>query len=116
MNSNAKQIFYGVMAVVGICVTWYFNLQAIGADPNFDYSAFVSDNYVNPSSASIFNDILVVVFVYWFWSFFEARKLGMKHWWIHVPLTIFVAIAFSFPLFLLLRERALNREDLKQAN
>lgn len=107
MNSNTKQSFYGLMAVVGICVTWYFNLQAM-QDPNFSYASFIRDNYVNPSSASIMNDIAVVLVVFFVWSFFEARKLGMKHWWVYVPLSIGIAIAFAYPLFLLMRERALD--------
>lgn len=107
MNSNAKQAFYGVMALVGVCVTWYFNLQAMEMDPNFSFASFVRDNYVNPSSASVANDITVVLLVFFFWSFFEARKLGMKHWWVYVPLSLGIAIAFSFPLFLLMRERAI---------
>jgi len=110
MSSNTKQIFYGVMAVVGICVTWYFNLQAMEADPNFSFASFLADNYVNPSSASIANDIAVVVLVFFFWSFFEARRLGMKHWWVYLPLSIGIAIAFAYPLFLLMRERAMAKQ------
>jgi len=107
MNSSTKQIIYGLMALVGLCVTWYFNIQAFTADPNYSFATFVSENYVNPSSASAFNDLIVVLIVFFFWSFLEAEKLGMKHWWVYVPLTILVAIAFSFPFFLLMRERAL---------
>ncbi len=102
-----KQVFYAVMAVTGVCVTWYFNLQAMQLDPNFSFASFVRDNYVNPSSASIANDIAVILVVFFFWSFFEARRLKMKHWWVYVPLSIGVALAFAFPLFLLMRERAL---------
>lgn len=109
MNSTSKQIVYAIFAIVGICVTWYFNLQAAELNPDFSLSAFIADNYVNPSSASIMNDIAVVCVVFFFWSFFEARKLGMRFWWVYVPLTLVIAIAFAFPLFLLMRERALNR-------
>ena len=108
MSSRAKQVFYGLMALVGVCVTWYFNLRAMEMDPNFSLGSFIRDNYVNPSSASIMNDISVVLVVFFFWSFFEARKLGMKHWWVYVPLSLLIAIAFAYPLFLLMRERAIG--------
>ncbi len=102
--SNYKQVFYAIMAIVGLCATWYFNLQAM-QDPNFSYATFIADNYVNPSSASIMNDIAVILVVFFFWSFFEAKRLGMKHWWVYVPLSILIALAVAYPLFLLMRER-----------
>ncbi len=110
--SSSKQVFYAVMALVGVCATWYFNLQAMELDPNFSFASFIRDNYVNPSSASIMNDIAVILVVFFFWSYFEARRLGMKHWWVYVPLSIGIALAFAFPLFLLMRERAMaNRSS-----
>ena len=99
------------MAIVGVCATWYFNLQAMELDPNFSFASFVRDNYVNPSSASIANDIVVILLVFFFWSFVEARRLGMRHWWIYVPLSILVALAFAYPLFLLMRERAIASDQ-----
>jgi len=107
MSSQAKQWVYGALAIIGLCVTWYFNLQAM-QDSGFSLVTFVSDNYVNPSSASIANDLFVVVLVFLFWSFYEARKLKMKCWWVYIPLTFIIAIAFAYPLFLLMRERKLN--------
>ena len=111
MNSN-KQIFYAVMALVGLCATWYFNLQAMQLDPNFSFASFIRDNYVNPSSASIANDIAVILVVFCFWSFVEARPLSIKHWWAYPILSIFIALAFAYPLFLLMRERAIAKQSV----
>ena len=106
MSSIMKQVVYGLTALIGLCVTWYFNLQAMQADPDFSLLSFVTDNYVNPSSASIMNDIAVVCAVFLFWSFFEAKRLNMRFWWTYIPLTFLVALAVAFPVFLLMRERA----------
>jgi len=108
MSSKAKQIIYAVFALIGVIATWYFNLQLMQAPGGFSWAAFISDNYVNAASSSITNDLLVVTAVFLFWSFGEARKLGMKSWWLLVPLTFVVAIAFTYPLFLLLREPKLG--------
>lgn len=107
MTSSNRQIIFGITAVIGIFVTWYFNLQFMEQYGALSVNAFITDNYVNAASASISNDILVVVFTFLFWSFLEARRLGMQHWWVYVFLTFMVAIAFAFPLFMLMRERAL---------
>lgn len=107
MTSTTRQIIYGLAALIGIIVTWYFNLQIILYE-GFTVSKFISDNYVNAASASVSNDLTVVVFVFLFWSFLEARKLKMRHWWLFPVLTFTVAIAFTYPLFLLMRERKLS--------
>lgn len=107
MRSTTKQIIYGLFALIGVCVTWYFNLQLMQSPEGLSLAAFIADNYVNAASASIANDLWVVVAVFLFWSFGEARKLGIKHWWVYIPLTFIIAIAFAFPLFLLMRERKL---------
>ena len=107
MNAQARQMVYAIAAVVGLCVTWYFNLQHMQLHGGFDLVRFVSDCYVNAAAASISNDLLVIVFAFLFWSFFEARKLGMKHWWAYFVLTFSIAIAFAGPLFLFMRERRL---------
>ena len=41
----------------------------------------------------------------------EGRRLGMRRAWVLVPLTFLLALAFTFPLFLALRERALARRE-----
>jgi len=108
MTSQQRQFFYALAAVIGLCVTWYFNLQAMQADPNFSLATFLADNYVNPSSASIANDILVVCLVFFFWCYVESKRLNMRFWWIYIPLSLLVAIAVAFPTFLLMRERRLQ--------
>ena len=108
MTSKTKQIIYALLALLGLIVTWYFNLKLMLTPGDFTLSAFIADNYVNAASASITNDLLVVTLVFLFWSFWEARKLGLKHWWMFISLTFGIAIAVAYPLFLLLRERRLN--------
>ncbi|MCZ6802583.1 MAG: DUF2834 domain-containing protein [Proteobacteria bacterium] len=108
MTTEARQFVYGITAIVGIFVTWYFNIQFMLESGGFSILQFVSDNYVNAASASIINDISVAVFTFLFWSFFEARKIGMRNWWVYVVLTFVIAIAFAFPLFMLMRERCLS--------
>jgi len=59
---------------------------------------------------SIGVDILVVVLTFFAWYIPEAIRLKMKYWWVFIPLTFMVAIAFSFPLFLYFRERKLEKD------
>lgn len=41
----------------------------------------------------------------------ESRRLGMKRVWLYILLSGVTAMAFTFPLFLAMRERALARVE-----
>lgn len=108
LTSKTRQYIYAAIAILGVFATWYFNIQFMLQGENLSLGKFIADNYVNFASASISNDIGVVALTFLFWSFFEARKLKMRNWWLYVVLTFVVAMAFAFPLFMLMRERKLS--------
>ena len=109
MNTENRMIFFAAASVIGIIVAWYFNIQYIQASENLSLIAFVQDMYVNSASASISNDLFVVVAVFLVWSFSEAKRLGMRHWWVYPVLTFGIAIAFAFPLLMYMREKAISK-------
>lgn len=115
MTSIQKQIVYGLASIVGLCATWYYNIQFITQNKGSSTAKFVTDNYVNAASASIANDLIVVVFVFFFWSFLEARKWKMRFWWLYVIGTFLGAIACTFPLFLCMRERRMAQVESEQS-
>lgn len=100
---NGKAVVYAVLAALGVVWTGYFNLQALGA--GLGVGDFFTMGFVNPVSSSLTADLTVACLAFLVWMPFEARRLGMKHAWIYVVITFTVAFAFSFPLFLLMRER-----------
>jgi Terpene cyclase DEP1 len=105
MNTQTRQIIYGIMAIAGIGLTWYFNIQFMLLQGGFSLTEYTNAINVNPAASSISIDIFLAAFAFVFWSFFESRRLGMRHWWIYIILTFGIAMAFAFPLFLLMRER-----------
>jgi len=107
-NSRKLEYTYGVIAIIGLIATWTCNILFIQQHGEFSVIQYLSENYVNYGSASISNDIIVVVLAFFVWSYNESKKLGMKHWWLYVPLTFGVAIAVALPVFLMLRERKLR--------
>ena len=115
MSSSSRQIVFALLAVTGLIVTWYFNLQFISASGGFSLTEFIAATHVNAAASSISYDLLVVVVVFLFWSWTEARRLQMRHWWVLIPLTFGIAIAFAFPLFMLLRERAIETNGQQQS-
>jgi hypothetical protein len=70
---------------------------------------FFKDAQLNFASKSISADLSVVVITFFVFYIYESLRLKIKYWWVLIPLTFLVAIAFTFPLFLYLRENALEK-------
>ena len=105
ISSKKLQVVYGICAIAGVVFTMYFNILFVIEHGSFSAITFVAENYANNASASITNDLLIVVATFLVWSFIESRRLSMSYWWAYAVLTFGIAIAFTLPLFLLNRER-----------
>ena len=109
-NASKKlQIIYLLLAIIGTGATWYFNIQFTLQGAVLGGVTFFNDLYANNASSSIANDIIAVGAVFMVWSFVETRRLSMPYWWVYIALTFGVALAFSLPIFLLMRERRLEQ-------
>lgn len=96
-------IVYSLLAVVGAAGTWWFNIRSAREEQDY-----LAGWFANPASSSAAVDVIVVAVVVCLFIVVEARRLGMTRWvWLLVPLTFAIAVAFTFPAFLALRERAL---------
>ncbi len=98
-------VVYLVLAVVGGAGTWWFNVQPMD-------QPYLSGWFANPASSSAAVDVIVVALVACVFLVAESRRLGMNRaTWVLLPLTFAIAVAFTFPLFLALRELHLRRSD-----
>lgn len=102
-NWTPLAITWLVLAVVGLVGTWTFNTLAI-----IQLRDFVGD-WVNsgPAVSSLTVDLLVVAVAGSILIVVESRRLGMKRAWLYIVLSGITAFAFTFPLFLAMRERTL---------
>ena len=97
---------YFALALVGLVLTWYFNLTYTGGN-------YLGDWFANAASSSAAVDLLVIVAVAIVLYLTEGRRLGWPWWWLAllIPLSIVVAVSFALPLFLGLRELHLARQN-----
>ena len=96
---------YLVLAVAGLAGTWIFNGIAIA-----QMNDFVTDlGTSGPAVSSITVDLLVAAVAGSIFVIVEARRLGMRFGWLYVVASALTAFAFTFPLFLAMRQRSLNR-------
>jgi len=63
-----------------------------------------------PAVSSLTVDLLVVAVAGSILIIVEAKRLGMRFGWLYVVLSGLTAFAFTFPLFLAMRERRLTQQ------
>jgi hypothetical protein len=103
-----KYIFL-LISILGIAYTWYYNIQYFTNYEEASLLHFFELAQSNFAGKSFGADLTVVVLTFFVWFIPDARKLKIKGWWILIPLTFLIAIAFTFPLYLYLRENAIQK-------
>ena len=110
---GVPRILYLLLAVAGLVMTWRYNLQLMaecgaGLDPAALLSAFLAATSVNAAVQSLSWDLTIACLAGLVWIIVEARRLAIRHAWLYVVLTVGVAWAFAFPLFLFVRQGKLD--------
>jgi hypothetical protein len=90
-------IFYGFVGLVAHVGTWEEQHPV---------------SLANPASRSITVDVFFLALAATTWMLLEARRLQMRGAWFYVIFGVVIAISFTFPLFLINRERTLSRLDI----
>lgn len=112
MNTAAKVRcgVYAVIAVAALVATWSQNLAYQGSD---FLSRFLPDTTVTPASRSITADILMLFLSAAVLMVIEGRKHNVRFLWAYILGGFLTAISFTFPLFLIARERRLAAEGVE---
>ena len=105
-----KYIFL-VISIIGVSYTWFYNIQYFMTYEDASLVHFFELAQSNFAGKSFGADLTVVVLTFFVWFVPDARKLKVKAWWVIIPLTFLIAVAFSFPFYLYLRERALEKKE-----
>lgn len=98
-------LVYLGLALAGLVGTWWFNLLAIIQVRDVLHDLAVA----GPAAGSLAVDLLVVAVAGSVFVIVEARRLGMRFGWLYVVGAAVTAFAFTFPLFLAMRQRRLNQ-------
>ncbi|MGA1564458.1 MAG: DUF2834 domain-containing protein [Pontimonas sp.] len=111
INHNARFVFFLILSVVGLITAWVFN----------GIASVTGQNYIDAWFGSAVDwvlslDLLIVAIAGSALMIFEGRRLGMKRVWLYIVLSGVTAFAFTFPLFLAMRERSLASIDNAQAS
>lgn len=96
---------YLALALIGLIGTAWFNVTGtIEGQGNF-----LALWFANPAVTSLSIDLLVAASAASIFIIIEGRRVGIRRPWLYVIASFVTAIAFTFPLFLAVRERHLAR-------
>ena len=108
---SLPRIIYLLLALLGLVMTWYYNLQFISASGgSFDIGEFIAAGSTNAAAQSLSWDLAIACIAGLIWIFYESRRLGMRFFWIYIILAFMIAYAFAFPLFLFIRQGRLEAD------
>lgn len=96
--------FYMAMAVVGTVVPWML-FGSFFALNGPDIPLFLQSLFANGPAGGFSADVLISILVFWEWSWRDAAKHAVGHWWLVLPASCFVGLSLALPLYLYLRER-----------
>ena len=101
-NRQARFVFFLILAIIGLVTAMIFN----------GIASVQGQNYVDAWFGSAVDwvlslDIVIVAIAGSALMIFEAKRLGMKRVWLYILASGVTAFAFTFPMFLAMRERKL---------
>jgi len=105
-NHHARFLFFLILSIIGLITAWIFNGVA----------SVTGQDYLNAWFGSAVDwvlsvDLLIVAIAGSALMIFEAQRLGIKRVWLYIVLSGITAFAFTFPLFLAMRERKLATQN-----
>ena len=108
-GTQVRSTVYLVLAAIGLVGTAYFNVQWLDGDGDHTIRSFTEAGFANSASSSASTDLLVGFTAASIFIVVEGLRVGMRHAWVYVAVSMITAFAFAFPLFLWQRERHLAR-------
>ena len=98
---NRKNI-YLIAAVVGAILPYIFFVSFVSAE-GLDIPGFLSGLFANGAAGGFSADLLFSSFVFWLWSFHDARDHGVERWWLIPVLNLTIGLSAALPLYFFLR-------------
>jgi len=101
---RARFWFFLILSLAGLVTAWVFNGIA-----TLNQADYLEAWFGSPVDWVLSLDLLIVALAESAFMIFEGRRLGMRFLWLYIVLSGVTAFAFTFPLFLAMRERMLAK-------
>lgn len=99
---------YGALAIVGAILPYAFLVPWV-RENGFDWGRFFALPFASAPGALFASDLLFAAAVFMIFAIAEGRRIGVRPLWL-APIAIWtIGLCCALPLFLWLRERALEQ-------
>lgn len=100
---RAKAVFFFILSAIGLVTAWIFNGLAVENSADYMKAWFGSEVDLVLSLDLLIVAVSAVAFMIW-----EGHRLEIKRVWLYILGSFVTAMAFTFPLFLAVRELKLR--------
>lgn len=111
MSQNIKHGFFLILGIVALVTTWphAFDWMRNGGNILNPIQFFGDAINAGGTAAFLSIDMLIAWVVFMVWVVFDAKRIGMgtKWGWFFVALS-YIGVSFTFPVYLIARERFLD--------
>jgi hypothetical protein len=104
------QGIYLILSILGFALP-YSQFIPFLLEHGFDINLFLEHLFANRISAFFGMDVLISALVLLMFVFWEGTRLKMKFLWVYIVSTLTVGVSFGLPLFLLMRQRQLEKQS-----
>ncbi|WP_445175675.1 DUF2834 domain-containing protein [Microcoleus sp.] len=105
---SVKRIIYFILAILGLVLPWYYNLQFFS---NAGLLDFVNESSANLAAKSVSLDLFIATVAGSTWMYAESKRLNISFVGLYVLLGVLVSFLCAFPLFLFVRETKLEKSS-----
>lgn len=106
-----RKAVYLVFCVLGILLPYSQFVPWVVAHHGVPIGLFLRELFANRIGAFFGMDVLVSAVVLIFFLRREGRRLGVRYLWLPILGTLAIGVSLGFPLFLYLREGALEKRQ-----
>ena len=104
-----RKTVYLVFCALGIALPYWQFVPWVVSQHGIPLGLFVRELFANQIGGFFGMDVLVSAAVLIFFLRHEGQRLGVGHLWLPILGTLTVGVSLGFPLFLYLREGAMER-------
>lgn len=105
-SSTASSRVYLVLALAGLVLTWFFNLQYFLSGGSVAPGRFWADAMANPLTSAITLDVYLSALVFAVWVWRDTATAGRWRALAWVALCFGIGLAVALPLYLARRDSA----------
>jgi hypothetical protein len=106
-RATVLEKLYYVVAVISVCIGWYFNTRYVFAYPaQASWGHFTTMLFDNPASGSAGQDMIITnVLLFPLWTIIDGRRRGLRGTWVYFVMSLFTSFGFAMGMYLAAQER-----------